>query len=92
MSVGSLFLALVGISEILLSLIVAWFFCRVILHIKYFGGLNLLCLLIVCAVGADVLYQLRFGPRQRGSKFTLIKPIPCLPALFIWLPRCVYKP
>jgi len=39
---GSVFLATVGMSEILLSIPVAWFFVRIIFQIKYFAGLNLL--------------------------------------------------
>jgi len=53
---GSVFLALVGMSEILLSIPVAWFFVRVILQIKYFAGINLMCIFIVCAIGADDIF------------------------------------
>jgi hypothetical protein len=53
---GSGFLAVVGMSEILLSLPIAWFILRVILQVKYFAGLNLLCIFIVCAVGEDDIF------------------------------------
>jgi len=53
---GSVFLASVGMSEIVLSLPVAWFFVRCILQIKYFAGINLMCIFIVCAIGADDIF------------------------------------
>jgi len=53
---GSCFLAVVGMSEIILSLPVAWFFVRCILQIKYFGFLNFLTIFIVCAIGADDIF------------------------------------
>jgi protein dispatched 1 len=43
-------------SEILLSLPIAWFILRVIFQVKYFAGLNLMCIFIVCAVGADDIF------------------------------------
>ena len=55
-TVGSLFLAIVGMSEIVLSIPVAWFCSRVILQVQYFGGLNLLTIFIVCAIGADDIF------------------------------------
>ena len=84
-SVGSLFLALVGISEILLSLPVAWFFCRVILQIKYFGGLNLLCLFIVCAVGADDVFV--FNDAYVQSQFKGPKVLRDFPTRMSWVYR-----
>jgi len=53
---GSVFLSLVGMSEIVLSIPVAWFFVRVILQIKYFAGINMMCIFIVCAIGADDIF------------------------------------
>jgi hypothetical protein len=38
-------------SEILLSLPASWFIMRVILQVKYFPGLNMLAIFIVCAIG-----------------------------------------
>jgi len=52
---GSGFLALIGMTEIVLSLPVAWFFLRVI-QVKYFAGLNMMCIFIVCAIGADDIF------------------------------------
>ena len=53
---GSGFLAAVGMSEIVLSLPVAWCFVRVIFQVRYFAGLNMMCLFIVCAIGADDIF------------------------------------
>ena len=53
---GSGFLALVGMSEIVLSIPVAWFFLRAILQVKYFAGLNMMVIFIVCAIGADDIF------------------------------------
>jgi predicted RND superfamily exporter protein len=52
---GSTFLAIVGISEIVLSLPLAWFVLR-ILRIDYFGPLNIMCIFIVAAIGADDIF------------------------------------
>jgi protein dispatched 1 len=53
---GSSFLALVGMSEILLSIPCAWFLMRVICQVKYFAGINMMCIFIVCAIGADDIF------------------------------------
>jgi hypothetical protein len=53
---GSSFLAVVGMSEILLSIPCAWFFMRVICQVKYFAGINMMCIFIVCAIGADDIF------------------------------------
>lgn len=53
---GSLFLAMVGMSEILLSISAAWFIIRCIFQVKYFAGLNMMCIFIVCAIGADDIF------------------------------------
>lgn len=53
---GSGFLAMVGMSEIILSIPVAWFFLRAICQVKYFAGLNMMCIFIVCAIGADDIF------------------------------------
>ena len=53
---GSGFLAMVGMSEIILSIPVAWFFVRCILQVKYFGPMNMMCIFIVCAIGADDIF------------------------------------
>jgi len=52
---GSTFLAIVGISEIVLSLPLAWFVLRII-GINYFGSLNIMCIFIVAAIGADDIF------------------------------------
>ena len=49
---GSSFLAVVGMSEILLSIPCAWFLMRVTCQVKYFEGMNMMCIFIVCAIGA----------------------------------------
>ena len=53
---GSLFLAVIGMSEILLSIPTAWFFLRVICQVNYFAGINMMCIFIVCAIGADDIF------------------------------------
>jgi len=52
---GSTFLAIVGMSEIVLSIPLAWFVLRAI-GINYFGGLNMMTIFIVCAIGADDIF------------------------------------
>jgi hypothetical protein len=39
-----------------LSIPVAWFFIRVIFQVKYFAGINMMCIFIVCAIGADDIF------------------------------------
>ena len=53
---GSLFLASVGMAEILLSIPCAWFIFRNIFQIGYFSGLNMLTVFIICAIGADDIF------------------------------------
>ena len=69
---GSGFLAFVGMSEIVLSLPVAWFFLRAILQIKYFAGLNIMCIFIVCAIGADDIFVFMDAYVQSQFKGTVV--------------------
>ena len=48
---GSFFLANVGFFEIVMSIPTAWFTADQIIGVKYFSGLNPLCLFIVAAIG-----------------------------------------
>lgn len=54
--VGSWFLAIVGMTEILLSVPVSWFIYNTVFQIKYFAFLNTLSLYIVAAIGADDIF------------------------------------
>ena len=54
--IGSWFLASVGMLEIFLSLPLAWFFFSCVMGIKYFSTLNVLCIFIVAAIGADDIF------------------------------------
>lgn len=56
LTVGSWFLAVVGMSEIMLSVPVSWFIYKVIFRIEYFAFLNALSLFIVAAIGADDIF------------------------------------
>ena len=56
LNLGSWFLSIVGMLEIVLSIPLAWFFFSVVLQIEYFAGLNTLCLFIVAAIGADDIF------------------------------------
>jgi len=56
LSVGSWFLAMVGMLEIILSLPISWFIFSVVFGIKYFSFLNILCIYIVAAIGADDIF------------------------------------
>ena len=68
-TVGSLFLAMVGMSEILLSLPIAWFFSRCVLQIKYFGFFEPLCVFMVCAIGADDIFVFMVPCLPRKSQY-----------------------
>lgn len=54
--IGSWLLASVGMLEIVLSLPLAWSFFSNVLGVKYFSTLNVLCLFIVAAIGADDMF------------------------------------
>ena len=54
--VGSWFLAIVGMLEIMLSIPVSWFFYNTVFQIEYFAFLNTLSLFIVAAIGADDIF------------------------------------
>eukprot|EP00286_Rhodomonas_abbreviata_P000455 CAMPEP_0181291522 /NCGR_PEP_ID=MMETSP1101-20121128/2012_1 /TAXON_ID=46948 /ORGANISM="Rhodomonas abbreviata, Strain Caron Lab Isolate" /LENGTH=1010 /DNA_ID=CAMNT_0023395919 /DNA_START=391 /DNA_END=3423 /DNA_ORIENTATION=- len=66
--IGSLFLALVGMAEILLSIPCAWFLFRGIFQIEYFSGLNMLTIFIVCAIGADDIFVFMDAYNQSKHK------------------------
>jgi hypothetical protein len=55
-TLDSLFLATIGISEIILSLPTAWWIGRNIFQVKYFAGMNGLIIFIVAAIGADDIF------------------------------------
>jgi predicted RND superfamily exporter protein len=55
-SVGSWFLAFVGLLEITLSIPISWFIFSFCFRIKYFSFLNALCLFIVADIGADDIF------------------------------------
>lgn len=66
--VGSWFLAIVGMAEILLSVPVSWFLYNNVFQIKYFAFLNSLSLYIVAAIGADDIFIFMDAYRQSGLK------------------------
>lgn len=70
--IGSWFLAAVGILEIFLSIPLSWFSYSVVLNIKYFSTLNVLCIFIVAAIGADDIFVFMDAYRQSARKGTEI--------------------
>lgn len=66
--IGSWFLAAVGMLEIFMSLPLAWFFSSYVLGIKYFSTLNVLCIFIVSAIGADDIFVFIDAYRQSANK------------------------
>lgn len=71
--IGSWFLATVGMLEIFLSLPLAWYFFSNVLGIKYFSTLNVLCLFIVAAIGADDIFVFMDAYRQSAQKEELLE-------------------
>ena len=53
---GSCFVAAMGMLEILFSLPCAYALYRHVFQLKYFDGLNAMCLFIVLAIGADDIF------------------------------------
>jgi len=66
-SLGSWFLAAVGLLEIGLSIPVAWFLFTVCFRIEYFTFLNSLALFIVAAIGADDIFIFMDTYRQSAT-------------------------
>jgi len=66
--IGSWFLAAVTIFEIFMSLPIAWITFSYILQIKYFSTLNILCIFIVVAIGADDVFVFMDAYKQSASK------------------------
>ena len=66
--IGSWFLAAVGILEIFMSLPIAWYFFSYVMGIKYFSTLNVLCVFIVAAIGADDIFVFMDAYRQSANK------------------------
>lgn len=56
LTVGSWFLSVIGMTEIMLSVPVSWFIYKFIFQIEYFAFLNTLSLFIVAAIGADDIF------------------------------------
>jgi len=65
--IGSWFLACVGMFEIVMSLPLAWLTFSYIFQIKYFSPLNILCLFIVMAIGADDIFVFMDSYKQSAS-------------------------
>merc|ERR1719159_2325358 len=61
---GSVFLAIVGMMEILLSIPVAFVLYRVVFGFQYFAGLNAMTLFVVLAIGADDIFVLMDAYQQ----------------------------
>merc|ERR1719159_20503 len=61
---GSLFLALAGMMEILLSIPVAFVLYRSVFGFQYFAGLNAMTLFVVLAIGADDIFVLMDAYKQ----------------------------
>uniref|UniRef100_A0A7S1B9P9 SSD domain-containing protein n=2 Tax=Corethron hystrix TaxID=216773 RepID=A0A7S1B9P9_9STRA len=66
-SLGSWFLAAVGLLEIVLSIPVSWFIYSVCFQIKYFSFLNVLALFIVAAIGADDIFIFMDAYKQSAT-------------------------
>jgi len=65
--IGSWFLACVGMFEIVMSLPLAWLTFSYIFQIKYFSALNILCIFIVMAIGADDIFVFMDSYKQSAS-------------------------
>ena len=65
---GSWFLTAVGMFEIFMSLPLAILFYTYIFQIKYFSSLNVLCLFIVMAIGADDIFVFMDAYKQSASQ------------------------
>jgi len=66
--IGSWFLAAIGMFEIFMSLPLAWFTFSYIFQIKYFSALNVLCIFIVIAIGADDIFVFMDAYKQSATK------------------------
>merc|ERR1711959_469433 len=61
---GSLFLAIAGMMEILLTIPVAFVLYRSVFGFQYFAGLNAMTLFVVLAIGADDIFVLMDAYKQ----------------------------
>jgi len=66
-SLGSWFLAAVGLFEIGVSIPISWFIFSVCLRIEYFSFLNSLALFIVAAIGADDIFIFMDAYKQSAT-------------------------
>lgn len=66
--IGSWFLSAIGMYEIFMSLPLAWFFYTYIFQIKYFSTLNVLCLFLVLAIGADDIFVFMDAYKQSATR------------------------
>ena len=67
---GSWFLTAVGMFEIFMSLPLAWLSFSYIFQIKYFSALNVLCIFIVMAIGADDIFVFMDSYKQSANRNT----------------------
>lgn len=65
---GSWFLTAVGMFEIFMSLPLAWISFSYIFQIKYFSALNVLCIFIVMAIGADDIFVFMDSYKQSANR------------------------
>ncbi len=65
---GSWFLTAVGMFEIFMSLPLAWVSFSYIFQIKYFSALNVLCIFIVMAIGADDIFVFMDAYKQSANR------------------------
>ena len=64
---GSWFLTAVGMFEIFMSLPLAWISFSYLFQIKYFSALNVLCIFIVMAIGADDIFVFMDAYKQSAN-------------------------
>jgi hypothetical protein len=67
----SIFIAIVGMVEILLSIPLAFFFYRTIFGFMFFDGLNAMTVFIVVAIGADDIFVFMDAYRQSAYDYNV---------------------
>eukprot|EP00551_Chaetoceros_affinis_P010007 CAMPEP_0203669662 /NCGR_PEP_ID=MMETSP0090-20130426/5962_1 /ASSEMBLY_ACC=CAM_ASM_001088 /TAXON_ID=426623 /ORGANISM="Chaetoceros affinis, Strain CCMP159" /LENGTH=1171 /DNA_ID=CAMNT_0050534389 /DNA_START=203 /DNA_END=3718 /DNA_ORIENTATION=- len=65
---GSWFLSAVGMFEIFMSVPLSWLVFSYIFQIKYFSALNVLCIFIVIAIGADDIFLFMDAYKHSADK------------------------
>ena len=82
--IGSVPLTLLGLSHVMISFPVGWFFYRVVLGIKFMGMLNFMSMFIIMGIGADDIFVFIDAWRQAQMEPDIVSGSLMTKMTFAW--------